>query len=307
MGSRRGAALLTALLIVSVVAALATGMISAQHLDIRRTGNLLDRDRGLQFALGGEAWAMAILTRDAAESTTDHLNEIWAANPPVIPVAGGTARGKITDLQGRFNLNNLVHDGQQSLPDRLRFERLLQVVGVDPRLAAAVIDWIDPDSFVVGPGGAENETYLGKRPPYRAANQFFVSVSELRLVQGFDAATVDRLSPLVTALPERTEINVNTAPLEVLMTLFERMSREQAKILDDKRNRGKGFADVGTFLADPMFTGREVLSGGLTVASRYFLVEGEVRLERSRTRLASLLYRREGRVTLLRRVQGGNL
>lgn len=300
----RGAALLTALLIVSVAVTVITGMISAQHLDIRASGNAFERDRGVQFALGGEAWAMGILSRDATEGGHDHLNELWAAIAPPIPVTGGTATGRITDLQGRFNLNNLLLEGKQSPVDRARFERLLLVVGLEPRLASAVVDWIDRDGEVSGPGGAEDETYLGKRPPYRAANQPFVSATELRLVEGFDAEALQRLLPLVTALPERTEWNVNTAPVELLMTLVENFSRGEAMAIDDVRRRDKGYVDVASFLAEPLLKGREVLSGGVGVSSRYFLVEGEVRLERGRTRLSSLLMRNNGRMTLLRRARG---
>ncbi|MBF0192365.1 MAG: type II secretion system minor pseudopilin GspK [Magnetococcales bacterium] len=302
--SRRGAALLTALLIVSVAVTVTIGMISAQHLDIRASGNILERDRGLHLALGGEAWAMGILSRDAVESEHDHLNEIWAASPPPIPVTGGTASGRITDLQGRFNLNNLVHEGKQNPVERARFERLLRVMGLDGRLALAVVDWIDADSQVSQPGGAEDETYLGRRPPYRAANQPFVTPTELRLVEGFNEEAVSRLLPLVTALPERTELNVNTAPVELLMTLVDNMTRSEAMILDDKRQRGEGFKELATLLAEPLFKGREVLSGGLTVSSRFFLVEGEVRQGRGRTRLSSLLVRQNGRVIVRRRAQG---
>ncbi|MBF0417165.1 MAG: type II secretion system minor pseudopilin GspK [Magnetococcales bacterium] len=303
--SGRGAALLTALLIVAVATALATTLLSAQHLEIRASGNLLDRDQGMQFALGGEAWAMGILNRDAAESQYDHLNEIWAATPPPVPVTGGTASGRIFDLNGRFNLNNLLLDGKQSPNDWARFERLLKVVGIEPRVAFAVMDWIDPDNLVSGPGGAEEETYIGRKPPHRSANRFFISTSELRLVAGFNDEAVNRLLPFVTALPERTELNVNTAPVELLMTLVENMTRTDAQLLDDKRRQESGYKSVGAFLEVPFFKGKTVLSGGWTVQSRYFLVESDVKLGRSRTFLSSLLLRSNGSTQVLRRLREG--
>lgn len=300
----RGAALLTALLIVSVAVAVTAGMLSAQHVEIRKSSTILDRDRAMQFALGGEGWALGILVRDAEEGQTDHLNEIWAASPPPIPISGGTAQGRITDLQGRFNLNNLLLDGKQSPVDRTRFERLLAVVGLDKSLAVAVIDWIDADDQVGGPGGAEDGHYGHKDPPYRAANQRMVTPTELHLIEGFNAEAVERLLPLVSALPERTEVNVNTAPLEVLMTLYEGMSRADAALLDEKRRQNKGFIDIASFLNEPVLRGKELLSGGLGVSSRFFLAEGEVRLGRAQTRLTSLLMRKEGKVRVLGRAQG---
>ncbi|MBF0163546.1 MAG: type II secretion system minor pseudopilin GspK [Magnetococcales bacterium] len=300
-----GAALLTALLIVAVAAALATSLMSAQHLEIRASANLLDRDRGMWFALGGEAWAMGILNRDAADSQYDHLNEIWAGTPPPVPVTGGSATGRIIDLHGRFNLNNLLVDGKQSPNDWARFERLLKVVGIEPRVAFAVMDWIDPDSVVSGPGGAEEETYLGRRPPYRPANRFFTSTSELRLVAGFDEEKVTRLLPFVTALPERTEININTAPLELLMTLVENMSRAEAQVFDDKRRRENGYKSVNALLEEPYLKGKGVLSAGLTVNSRFFLVESAVTLGRGRTFLSSVLLRGGSHTKVLRRTREG--
>ncbi|NGZ06389.1 MAG: type II secretion system minor pseudopilin GspK [Magnetococcales bacterium] len=305
MGRARGAALLTALLIVSVAVAVTAAMLSAQHLEIRKSATILNRDRAMQFALGGEAWAMGILTRDATEGNIDHLNEIWAATPPPMPITGGSATGRIHDLQGRFNLNNLLVDGKQSPVDRLRFERLLGVVGLNRGLAVAVIDWIDADDVVAGPGGAEDVSYTSKNPPYRAANQKMVSPSELRLIEGFSGEGLERLLPLVTALPERTELNINTAPVEILMTLVENMSQTDAAILEEKRRSDKGLSDLAPLLANPVLQGKDVLSAGFGVGSRYFLAEGEVRLGRARTRLTSLLHRKDGKVSVLRRVQGG--
>ncbi|MEO5345532.1 MAG: type II secretion system minor pseudopilin GspK [Magnetococcus sp. YQC-9] len=301
--AQRGAALLTALLIVAVAAALATGLLSRQHLEIRASGNILDRDRGMQFALGGEAWAIGILNRDAAESNHDHLNEIWASTPPSVPVTGGSASGRIIDLSGRFNLNNLLMDGKPSPTDWARFERLLKVVGLEPRLAYAVLDWMDADSLLSGAGGAEEETYIGKRPPYRPANQFFVTTSELRLVMGFNVEAVSRLLPLVIALPERTEINVNTAPLELLMTLVENLPQADVKNLDERRRRDEGFKSVSALLAEPCLKNKPVLSEGMAVVSRYFLVESEVVLGRGRTLLSSFLLRSGGNIRVLRRSQ----
>ncbi|MEO5330607.1 MAG: type II secretion system minor pseudopilin GspK, partial [Magnetococcus sp. YQC-5] len=302
--SQQGAALLTALLIVATAATVATGMASQHYLDIRRTANIMDRDRSMQVALGGEAWAMGILSRDGVEGKRDHLNEMWAAQIPPIPVTGGMAKGRIMDMQGRFNLNNLLMDGKPSPVDKLRFERLLQNVDLPPGLAQSVLDWIDPDMIVGGMGGAEDETYLGKKPPYHAANQLFMSVTELTLVEGFDAKAVANLAPFVTALPGRTDLNVNTAPPEVLMTLMDRMTLEDAKDLDEKRRHNDGFADVAKFLEEPIFKGKDVVSTGLSVSSRYFLVDSQVQMGRAKMQLLSLVARQEGHVTVLRRGQG---
>ncbi|MBF0128021.1 MAG: type II secretion system minor pseudopilin GspK, partial [Magnetococcales bacterium] len=164
--SARGSALITALLIVAAVVVVAAGMASGQHVELRRTANLLDRERAVQLALGGEGWAIGILSRDGRAGSHDHLQEEWALSPPPVPVRGGVATGGIVDLQGRFNLNNLLVDGKPDPVEMARFTRLLHLLHLDPGLAWAVVDWMDPDQVSGGIGGAEDATYLGRNPPY---------------------------------------------------------------------------------------------------------------------------------------------
>ncbi|MBF0182412.1 MAG: type II secretion system minor pseudopilin GspK [Magnetococcales bacterium] len=207
-------------------------------------------------------------------------------------------------LQGRFNINNLIHENRPATVELDRFQRLLKIVGLDPRLAMAVVDWIDADAVVAGEGGAEAATYASRTPPCRPADRPMISVSELRLVAGFDAEAVTRLLPLVTALPERTPLNVNTAPPELLLALAEGLTREQVAQLDDKRRRDGGFVNIAIFLAEAAIREKGIPTEGLAVASRYFLVESQVALGRGRMRLFSLLARKEGHVVVVRRGQG---
>src|SRR5262249_25553040 len=150
---------------------------------------------------GALHWASVALLEDAAQNSIDHLGEPWAQGLPVLPVDGGAIKGSIEDAQGRFNLNNLVQNNQPSVADVLTFRRVLQELKLDPDLSNAVIDWIDPDGNITSPGGAEDVDYLNLKAPYRAANQPFASVDELRLVKGFDAKTLQILMPFVTVLP----------------------------------------------------------------------------------------------------------
>ncbi len=84
--------------------------------------------------------------------------------------------------------------------DEVRATRLLDGAGLDgERLRVArdgLLDWIDEDEDR-RPFGAEEPYYraAGLRPP----NAFPASVGELRLVRGLDAATVERISPYITA------------------------------------------------------------------------------------------------------------
>ena len=108
----RGVALITALLITAITASLAAGLAWNNALDVRRTMVLLFHEQGAQIALGAETWIRNILRDDAIESQTDHLGELWASELPGLPVDNdsvqGAVKGNIEDLQGRFNVNNLI-------------------------------------------------------------------------------------------------------------------------------------------------------------------------------------------------------
>lgn len=84
----------------------ATSLASLQQQTIRRSTLFQHQLQARLYSLGAEDWATAVLRRD--DSETDHLGEDWASLPPALPIQGGTLQGRIIDLQGRFNLNNLL-------------------------------------------------------------------------------------------------------------------------------------------------------------------------------------------------------
>lgn len=302
--SEAGVALITAVLITAVIAIAAVSMASQQTLALRRTANVIDSDRAYVFALGVEGWAQQVLMRDRRNSQTDALGEDWALHLPPITVEGAVVTGHIEDLQGRFNLNNLIDaGGKVSAPDLQRFRQLLVVVGLDSGLTDAVLDWIDADSDVTQPNGAEDGQYLRGDVPYRAANRPFVSASELLMVKGFTADVYQSLAPFVTALPQRSAIDVNTAPKEVLMALGNGITESDANALIDARGE-KGFASVAGFLASPALAGRGVTQEGLSVASDYFLLDAAATFGRGQTHLYSIMARRTAGVTTVLRGQG---
>jgi len=299
---QQGVALLTAILITALVTVIAVAMASQQQLDIRRTANVLDGDRAYVFALGVESWARQILISDQKNSQTDDLTEDWAVVLPPLTVEGATVMGHIEDMQGRFNLNDLVKNGKGSQPDIDRFRRLLDAVGLNPDLALAVVDWIDPDQNVSFPSGAEDTEYMSMNPPYRAANQPMVSPSELMLVKGFDAASYNKLAPLISTLPAYTTINVNTAPAEVLMALVPGLDSGTAKtIVSDAKN--KGFGSVAEFQKE--VGNLAVPTDAASVSSQYFLVWSDTHFGRGQLQLYTLLSRStSAAVTVLERSQG---
>jgi general secretion pathway protein K len=220
--NQRGVALITAVVLVAIATVLAARVGTEAALDLRRTAGIGALNQGWHVALGAEAWAGEILRKDLQDSQRDELDEAWAQPLPPLPVEGGTLEGGLEDMQGRFNLNNLLRaDGSVDEANLERFTRLLRLAGVDERFAGALADWLDADAVERFPNGAEDGVYLSQVPAYRAANGPLTTVSELMALSGFTLDDYARLRPHVAALPAGTRINVCTATPLVLAALVE--------------------------------------------------------------------------------------
>ena len=221
---QRGVALIMAVLIVALATILAVNVTFRGMVDQRRAANLFALDQGFEVALGAEAWAADILRKDAQDSQTDHLGEIWAKSMAALPIdeGVGTVEGRIEDMQGRFNLNNLVFsDGTTNETAVKQLERMLGMLDIEPTWATAMADWIDSDVQPGFPDGAEDSVYTGLDPPHLAANMPITRTSELMVLPEFGADRFRRLQPYVAALPVGTQLNVCTAPGIVLDSLSE--------------------------------------------------------------------------------------
>lgn len=297
-----GVALLTALFVVVLTTIIAVAMTTRQQLDIRRTANILHGDQAYLYALGAESWARRILARDGKNGTVDHHYDIWATQLPPVTIPGGSLQGQITDLQGRFNLNNLVVSGEINLEAVAYFTRLLKVLELPEAWVQVVIDWIDSDQTPQSPNGAEDNTYLLNTPAYRTADQFFKNPSELRLLTGIALADYQKLLPHITTLPTSTAININTATDSVLMALAENLTLADIDLLKKSRE-DKPFESVQDFLVHDALAGIEINAEGISVTSHYFLVTASVEIERVQMQLTSVLWRQFDQVNVILRSQ----
>jgi general secretion pathway protein K len=294
---QRGVALITAVMIVAIAAAVAAKIAFAHQIWFRQMENVGDRGATDLLRRGALHWASVALLEDAAQNSIDHLGEPWAQGLPTLPVDGGAIHVSVEDAQGRFNLNNLMLNNQPSPADVSVFQRLLVELKLDPLLANALIDWLDQDSNITSPGGAEDVDYLNLKTPYRAANQPLTSIDELRLVKGFDAKTVQLLLPFVTVLPSavRSTINVNTAPPEILVALTG-MDAASAKRIADNR-AGKPMQNVGDFTKQ-LPPGTPALRTGIAdVKTEFFLITLETSMGRHQRRTVALMQRSSGAKT----------
>jgi general secretion pathway protein K len=293
--SQRGVALVMAILVVAIGTMVAVNLMWQGTLDFRRAEAAMAADQGLMFVQGAEAWAADILREDLVDSPdSDNLGEPWAIELPPLPVDGGTIMGKLEDLQGRFNLNNLVAtNGQENQLARRQFERLLVSVEADPGLAGAVVDWLDPDADQRFPTGGEDVAYSDANPPYRTANSVITTPSELMAVAGFDRETYRKLAPYVTVLPVGTKLNVNTASDVVLASLSDNIDLGMATSLVEQRGEAP-FLDIdATFegLVEP-----DVLQA-IDGVTDHFLLTATVTLGSNQLTMRSVLQRDRSGIT----------
>jgi general secretion pathway protein K len=299
---QNGVALLTALLVVALAAIAATAILSRQQIDIRRTATVLDSAQAYLYAQGAEEWARQILRRDSQQSRHDHLGEIWALRLPPTPVEGGQLYGQLEDLQSRFNLNNLRDgEGLAVVTEVAVFTRLLALLDAPRSLSGALGDWLDQDDNA-DLDGAEDSYYLRQQPMYRSANQPLAMVTEMRALMGMNAEIYEKLLPYVTALPQRTPINLNTTSAPVLAALLNISLLQAENLIADRPP--KGYETVQDFLTELGMDETALAEAGidlslLDVQSQYFLLHAVADIGVISIRLSSLLARRGDKTTVL--------
>lgn len=218
----RGAALLTILLLVAVMAVVSANAIERLTLSTRLAHSSGAIEQARHFQLAAEALALRRIDRVIAGSDSQvTLEGNWLDSPMTLPLPnGGRAELRITDSGNCFNLNSLVADstigGASQRPLAIeQFTALMLALGI-PRQDAATItasagDWIDPDQYVTS-GGGEDGAYASASPAYRTGDRPLTDPSELRAMVGVTPSLGARLAPWVCALPtsDLSPINANT-------------------------------------------------------------------------------------------------
>ena len=296
---QNGVALIAAMAVLTIGVTIATNLLWSSNLQMHRTKNLNYMDQARLYALGAEAWAADTLTKDLQDGQFDSLDEDWAIALPPLPIDGGQLTGAVEDLQGRFNVNNLVNmTGEKNELWYAAFVRLLISLEINPQIADALVDWIDADVDVTFPDGAEDDVYTGLEPAYRAANLYLSDVSEIRAVIGFDSTVYEALKPYVTALPRGSLININTASELVIASLSDDVTVFDAQVITENRTGDpfESLDEVQSFLpADALPLA--------SVASEYFAVKSVVILGTTQFSMYSLLERNNQSATVAPRLR----
>jgi general secretion pathway protein K len=299
----RGMAVVSALLIVAVIALLAASLLGRQSAFIRTTQGDQSRLQARWLLRGEVSEAQRILRAEAAREPTTRLDGAW--NRPFSRQAAGQVAGdggrllsEIGDEQGKFNLNNLVDRGRIDPAEAEVFMRLCALVGVAPAQANSIMRRVVVS--LGGPAATESESGEVKERVARVAAGMGLpaglpqaaqaprlrALEDLLAVPGVDAGVLARLAPFVTVLPARSWINANTASAEVVAAGVPGLTLERARALLSTRDRGQWFINRGDFVTRLRMPELDMNEVRIGITSNWFRVSSV--LDTARTRFVQV-------------------
>lgn len=306
---QRGMAVVSALLIVAVIAALAAGLLGRQSAFIRTTQGDQSRVQARWQLRGEIGEAQRVLRAEALRDPTTRLDGLWNrpfARPAAGQVAaeGGRLVSEITDEQGKFNLRNLVGPTGVDPAEAEVFMRLCAAVGVSPPQAQSLMRRVVlslGDALTQAPGtvpddvrveSAKAAARLGlpaELPPMPKAPRPR-ALEDLMTVSGVDGAVLARLAPFVTVLPQRTWINANTAGAELIAAGVPGLSLDRARALLAARDRGQWFVNRGDFTNRLQMPALNVDELRMGITSNWFRVASVLDTARTKFVQVALLH-----------------
>jgi general secretion pathway protein K len=297
MKSMRGAALLAAMLTVTLVASFAAAAAWQQWRAVEIEAAERARAQASWILVGALDWSRLILREDARSGGADYLAEPWAVplqesrlssflaadknNVALSPDEEGVElflSGQIVDMQSRLNVLNLVDNGKISESALRSFSKLFELLNLDQIELTRV---------------AENLRFASDTNPDNLSSKQ-ASLRPQRIEQliwlGLSQTSLDQLKPFITILPARTPVNVNTAPAEVLYASVPSLEMDGARQLESSRARQhfRNLNEPGLLL--PAIA-NEFTAGQHSVATRYFEVRGRLRLDQTVVQERSLVQR----------------
>jgi general secretion pathway protein K len=205
----RGAALLLVMWLIALLAALVGAFALIARTEYMQGRVLV---RGLVAENAARAGIEYAMTRVSAgdprqQWLPDGRTHRWNYSDATVEV-------KIVDENGKIDLNQA---------DTTLLTEFLRRFDVDQqqaaKLAAAIMDWRDPDSLTQPAGGGEDDDYASASLPYGAKDAEFESVAELEQVMGFTPELYAKLAPHLTVFSGRARPDPAFASAQVLDAL----------------------------------------------------------------------------------------
>ncbi|UCU99960.1 type II secretion system minor pseudopilin GspK [Acidovorax radicis] len=283
----RGAALLAAMLTVTLVATFAAAAMWQQWRAVEVETAERGRVQSAWILIGALDWSRLILREDGRTGGADHLAEPWAvplqearlstflaATNNVSQVDDASTdtteaflSGQISDMQARLNITNLVEGGQVQPLALRQFTRLFERLGLPEQQLSLLVDAMRRAQADSTSPSTNNQGNTAPLMP--------TTVSQLGWL-GLTPATVATLAPHVALLPVRTPVNLNTAGIDVLMSAIDGIDSASAQKIVQSRESShfRTLSDAQKLVGETV----TLDSNSFAVASGYFEVRGRLRL-----------------------------
>ena len=299
-----GAAILAAMLTVTLVATFASAALWQQYRSIEVESAERARVQSGWILTGSLDWARLILREDARAGGADHLAEPWAvplnearlsAFLAVDKNESDTEReaflsGQITDLQARLNVANLINGNSISEPTLASFSRLFELLGLPAQQLSALASKLLQASQSAGP----DTTPLTPLMPQRVDQLVWM---------GLTPEVLAVLEPYITLLPQQTPVNLNTASAEVIYACTPGLDLAAAQKLVAARGRNH-FRTLAEASQQVGGMAVQFAEGRHAIASRFFEVRGRLRLDQTIVQERSVLQREGLNVRTIARERG---
>jgi general secretion pathway protein K len=289
---QRGAALLAAMLTVTLVASFASAAAWQQWRAVEIETAERARVQAGWLLVGALDWSRLILREDCRPCGADHLGEPWAVPLQEARLSSFLAAdknntasdekddvevflsGQIVDMQSRLNVLNLVNGDKVSAPDLASFSKLFALLDLKQSELLSLVNNLLNASTSAAAGQP------GPLIPVRVAQLAWLDVS---------ASTLERLGPFITVIEARTPVNLNTAPAEVLYASVPGLDLDGARRMETQRAQRHfaTIADAGQVV--PAIASQ--LNQSHSIATRYFEVRGRLRLADTIVQERSLVQR----------------
>ena len=293
---QKGAALLLAMVAVTLIVTLSGAMVWQQHRAIQVEAAERARAQAGWILLGALDWSRLILREDARSGSSDHAGEPWATPlaearlSTFLAAEKGVATsddgpeaflaGTITDAQARYNLRNLMAPDGKLLPAEIAtLSRLCAAAGLPADAAQRIAGALQSSWFEQAAGAGARDT---ARPlPIRRFEQL--------AWLGIERTVVDGLRASADILPSPTPVNVNTAPREVLSAVLDVDLGVAERIVQQRQRQPfESLEQLGALLP----AGRTADAQRVAVSTQHFEVSGRLRLEQRVLEERSLVMRR---------------
>jgi general secretion pathway protein K len=303
------------MLTVTLVATLATASLWQQWRAVEIEAADRSRVQSGWILSGAMDWSRLILIEDGRAGGADHLAEPWAIPLQEARLSSFLAAdryntvtdsdtameaflsGQINDAQGRLNVMNLIDEGKVSARAMATFTKLFELLGLPQQQLADLAENLRLAS----------EAATAETTPASSKSDSSTALLPQRIEQlvwmGLPPRTLTIITPFITLLPVKTLLNVNTASPEALYAAVPTLAMATAQKLVTERNRSH-FRTLGDAIKFAPEISNAANQDALSVTTRFFEVQGRLRIDDTTFQEHSLLQRDGLDVKILWRERG---